>query len=260
MRTQLVTIQTDTYPIDGAFHEPDEGEGGTKAAALYFHGNTINFYTGGARFLPPVLTQLGIAVLAFNRRGHDILTTRASRAAEGGAFQTTAEAVADNRYAAQWLGARGKGAYANPIVMGHSNGGMLSTRHVADHPNTPALVLLSAGRGSVRQDTSGGTENLFAAGKLDVLTQQAHDMVAAGRGREHDVHAGLVVRDQRRKFSGSYRQCARHHRARAADQMPGARDTWRQGRPRPLSRRGICSGVRRAVRSEHRCQLRPFLQ
>ena len=184
MRTQLVTIQTDTYPIDGAFHEPDEGEGGTKAAALYFHGNTMNFYTGGARFLPPVLTQLGIAVLAFNRRGHDILTTRASRAAEGGAFQTTAEAVADNRYAAQWLAARGKGAYANPIVMGHSNGGMLSTRHVADHPNTPALVLLSAGRGSVRQDTSGGTENLFAAGKLDVLTQQAHDMVAAGRGRD----------------------------------------------------------------------------
>ena len=184
MRTQLVTIQTDTYPIDGAFHEPDEREGGTKAAALYFHGNTMNFYTGGARFLPPVLTKLGIAVLTFNRRGHDILTTRASRAAEGGAFQTTAEAVADNRYAAQWLEARGKGPYANPIVMGHSNGGMLSTRHVADHPNTPALVLLSAGRGSVRQDTSGGTENLFAAGKLDVLTQQAHDMVAAGRGRE----------------------------------------------------------------------------
>ena len=184
MRTQLVTIQTDTYPIDGAFHEPDEGEGGTKAAALYFHGNTMNFYTGGARFLPPVLTQLGIAVLTFNRRGHDILTTRTSRAAEGGAFQTTAEAVADNRYAAQWLAARGKAAYANPIVMGHSNGGMLSTRHVADHPNTPALVLLSAGRGSVRQDTSGGTENLFAAGKLDVLTQQARDMVAAGRGRD----------------------------------------------------------------------------
>ena len=87
MRTQLITIQTDTIPIDGAFHEPDRE---TKGAALYFHGNTMNFYTGGARFLPPALTKLGLAVLAFNRRGHDILTTRASRAAEGGAFQTTA--------------------------------------------------------------------------------------------------------------------------------------------------------------------------
>ena len=47
MRTQLVTIPTDTIPIDGALHEPD---GEAKGAALYFHGNTMNFYTGGARF------------------------------------------------------------------------------------------------------------------------------------------------------------------------------------------------------------------
>ncbi len=178
MRTQLVTIATDTIPIDGAFHEP---EGETKGAALYFHGNTMNFYTGGARFLPPVLTKLGLAVLAFNRRGHDILTTRMSRAPEGGAFQTTAEAIADNRFAAQWLAARG---FPRPVIIGHSNGGMLATRHVVDHPNTPALVLLSAGRGSARQDHSGGTENLFAGDKLGALTQQAHDLVAAGRGRE----------------------------------------------------------------------------
>ena len=178
MKTQLVTIQTNDIPLDGAFHEPD---GETRAAALYFHGNTMNFYTGGARFLPPVLTKLGIAVLAFNRRGHDILTTRNSRAAEGGAFQTTAQAVADNRYAAQWLAARG---FANPIVMGHSNGGMLSTRHVADHPGTPALVLLSAGRGGTRQDTSGGSEKLFAVDKLDELTRRARELVAAGKGRE----------------------------------------------------------------------------
>ena len=181
MRTQLVTIPTDTIPIDGALHEPD---GEAKGAALYFHGNTMNFYTGGARFLPPVLTKLGLAVLAFNRRGHDILTTRMSRAPEGGAFQTTAEAIADNRYAAQWLAARGNGKYANPAIIGHSNGGMLSTRHVVDHPDTPALVLLSAGRGSARQDHSGGSENLFAGDNLGELTQRARDLVAAGRGRE----------------------------------------------------------------------------
>ena len=178
MRTQLVNIQTDTIPIDGALHKPD---GQAKGAALYFHGNTMNFYTGAARFLAPALTKLGLAFFAFNRRGHDILTTRLSRVAEGGAFQTSAEAIADNRFAAQWLAARG---FPNPVIMGHSNGGMLSTRHVVDHPNTPALVLLSAGRGGARQDTSGGSEKLFAAGKLDELTKQARDLVAAGRGRE----------------------------------------------------------------------------
>jgi pimeloyl-ACP methyl ester carboxylesterase len=181
VKTQLVQIPTDNIPIDGALHEPDGPAEQIKGAVLYFHGNTMNFYTGGARFLPPALTRLGLAVLAFNRRGHDILTTRMSRAAEGGAFQTTAEAIADNLYAAQWLDARG---FSTPVIIGHSNGGMLATRHVADHPHTPALVLLSAGRGGRRQDTSGGTEKLFAVGRLDELTQQARELVAAGRGRE----------------------------------------------------------------------------
>lgn len=178
MKTQLVTIPTDTIPIDGALHEPD---GAIKGAALYFHGNTMNFYTGAARFLAPALTRLGLAFLAFNRRGHDILTTRASRAAEGGAFQTIGESIADNRFAAQWLAARG---FGRPVIIGHSNGGMLSTRHVADHPDTPALVLLSAGRGGTRQDTSGGSEKLFAVDRLEALTQQARELAAAGRGRE----------------------------------------------------------------------------
>jgi len=178
MKTQLVTIPTDTIAMDGALYEPD---GPVKGAALYFHGNTMNFYTGAARFLAPALTKLGFAFLAFNRRGHDILTTRASRAAEGGAFQTIGESIADNCFAAQWLATRG---FPDPVIIGHSNGGMLSTRHVVDHPNTPALVLLSAGRGGTRQDTSGGSEKLFAVGKLDELTQKARALMAAGRGRE----------------------------------------------------------------------------
>jgi pimeloyl-ACP methyl ester carboxylesterase len=178
MKTRLVTIATDGIPIDGALHEPDVP---ARGAALYFHGNTMNFYTGAARFLAPALTNLGLAFLAFNRRGHDILTTRASRAAEGGAFQTIAESIADNRFAAQWLAQQG---HAHPVIIGHSNGGMLATRHVIDHPATPALVLLSAGRGGARQDTSGGSEKLFAVDRLGELTQRARELVAAGQGRE----------------------------------------------------------------------------
>jgi hypothetical protein len=34
-----------------------------------FHGNTMNFYVGAPRFLPPALTAFGLACLAFNRRG-----------------------------------------------------------------------------------------------------------------------------------------------------------------------------------------------
>ena len=179
MRTQLVTIPTDTIPLDGAFHEPDSGK--AAGAALYFHGNTMNFYVCAARFLPPVLTRLGLACLAFNRRGHDILTTRMSRVAEGGAFQFVRESIADNRTAAEWLKSRG---FPAPVVIGHSYGGMLAMQHVVDHPQTPALVLLSTGRGGKAAARESGTERLFAMDRFDELHARATELVAAGRGRE----------------------------------------------------------------------------
>jgi len=159
MRTTLVTIPTDTTPLDGALYEP---EGALRGTALIFHGNTMNFYVGAPRFLPPALTRLGLAVLAFNRRGHDILGIRASRAAEGAAFQTTREAIADNRIAAE----------------------LLAVRHVADHPQTPALVLLSAHCGGKDLVARASRTGLLAGNRLEELTVQARALVAGGRGRE----------------------------------------------------------------------------
>jgi pimeloyl-ACP methyl ester carboxylesterase len=179
MRTQLVSIPTETIPLEGAFYEPDSGK--AAGAVLYFHGNTLNFYVCAARFLPPVLTRLGLACLSFNRRGHDILSTRNSRTVEGGAYQFTHEAIADNRIAAAWLKARG---FSAPVVIGHSNGGMLATQHVVDHPETPALVLLSAGRGGANAGRETGTERIFAMDRFDELRARATELVAAGRGRE----------------------------------------------------------------------------
>src|SRR5499427_5944983 len=154
MRAELVSIPTDTLPLDGLYYEPEPGR--ARGAALLFHGNTMNFYTGAMRVLPPALVGLGLACLAFNRRGHDILSTRGSRIAEGGAFQTAAEGIEDNRIAARWLASRG---FDSPVVIGHSNGGMLAVRHVADHPKTPALVLLSAhggGRDIIQRGAKSG--------------------------------------------------------------------------------------------------------
>jgi len=179
MKTELIAMPTDTAPLDGVMYTPQSVP--VAGAALYFHGNTMNFYVGAARFLAPALTTLGLVFDAFNRRGHDVLSTRNSRQVEGGAFQTTAQAIEDNRIAARWLAAQG---HAHPVIIGHSNGGMLAVRHVADDPQTPALVLLSAGRGGVRQDPTGGSEKLFAGDRLAELKSQAEALVAAGRGRE----------------------------------------------------------------------------
>src|SRR5215510_10078604 len=168
MHTELVSIPTGTTPLDGVYYEPDAGA--IAGAVLLFHGNTMNFYTGAPRFLPPALTRLGLACLAFNRRGHDILGIRDSRAAEGAAFQTYAEAIEDNRIAAQWLAARG---FPEPVVIGHSNGGTLAVQHVADHPRTPALVLLSAHCGGKNMLPLACKAGLLAQDRLEEITREA---------------------------------------------------------------------------------------
>ena len=178
MLAELVSIPTDTLPLDGLYYEP---EGKARGAALLFHGNTMNFYTGAMRFLPPALVRLGLACLAFNRRGHDILSTRSSRLAEGGAYQTAAEGIEDNRLAARWLAARG---FDSPVVIGHSNGGMLAVRHVADHPSTPALVLLSAHGGGKDIIQRGGKGGLMVGDRVEEFATRARAMVKEGRGRE----------------------------------------------------------------------------
>src|SRR5882672_10080404 len=179
MRAELVSILTDTVPLDGLYYEPEAGR--ARGAALLFHGNTMNFYTGPMRFLPSALVRLGLACLAFNRRGHDILSTRSSRVAEGGAFQTAGEGIEDNRLAARWLAARG---FEAPAVVGHSNGGMLAVRHVVDHPRTPALVLLSAHGGGKDIVQRGGRTGLMVGERVEEFAGRAREMVKAGRGRE----------------------------------------------------------------------------
>ena len=184
MKMELVSIPTPTTPLDGLYYEP---EGRARGGVLLFHGNTMNFYVGMLRFLPPALTKLGLACLAFNRRGHDVVSTRNSRKAEGGAFQTTREAIEDNAIAARWMAQRG---FAEPVVIGHSNGGMLGVKHVVDHPDTRALVLLSAGRGGATTVQSGGTEGLLAGDRFDEIHAHARKLVAEGRGKELIVMPG----------------------------------------------------------------------
>jgi pimeloyl-ACP methyl ester carboxylesterase len=61
---------------------------------------------------------------------------------------------------------------------------MLAVPHVVAHPDTPAMILLSAhggGRDGVRRSSQAG---LMAADRLEQITAQADAMVAAGRGHE----------------------------------------------------------------------------
>ena len=178
MPTELISIPTDTQPLDGAFHRP---QGAARGAVLLFHGNTGNFYSGPLRFLPPRLVEEGFACLAFNRRGHDVITTLPGKLAGGGAFQTAAEGIADNDCAAAYLTAHG---FDSPAVVGHSNGGMLGAQFAVDHPETSALVLLSAHAGGPNTYRRGCAAGEMAHDEGDEYLARARTLVADGRGDE----------------------------------------------------------------------------
>ncbi|HEY7317928.1 MAG TPA: alpha/beta hydrolase [Candidatus Binatia bacterium] len=178
MHTELISISTPTHPLDGAYYTP---EGPVTGAAMYCHGNQMNFYVCAARFLAPYLTSLGYVFLAFNRRGHDSVSTYNSRAAVGGAYQTVAEGIEDNELAAQFLADQG---FKNPVVVGHSNGGVLASEHVARHPETPALILLSAHAGGNRLSNPRSARSFTINEKTAEQTKAAEALVATGKPRE----------------------------------------------------------------------------
>lgn len=178
VRTELVSIATDTLPLDGAFHWREDRP--ARGGILLFHGNTMNFYVGAPRWLPPVLTELGFACLAFNRRGHDILATTA-REGVGGAYQRIHEMIEDNQHAERWLATQG---FERPIVIGHSNGGMLAVKHCAGSTSVRALVLLSAHMGGKNLFRTISDAGLMAGKRFDEFSARARELVAAGAGSE----------------------------------------------------------------------------
>lgn len=178
MRIELISIPTPTQPLDGAYYTPDAP---SKGAVMYCHGNQMNFYVCAARFLAPHLTALGYDYLAFNRRGHDSVSTFDSRECVGGAYQTVAEGIEDNQLAAKYLASKG---FNNPIVIGHSNGGVLASEHVANRPETKALILLSAHAGGNRLTNPQSARNFSLAGNVDEQRKEAEALVAAGKPRE----------------------------------------------------------------------------
>lgn len=178
MPLELVSIPTDGIALDGLLYTPD---GPTRGGVLLFHGNTTNFYTGPSRFLPSHLVNAGFTCLAFNRRGHDILTSLPGKLPGGGAFQTVTEGIADNEFAADFLAERG---HDRPIVIGHSNGGMLGAQFAVDNPRTRALVLLSAHAGGPLTYARACASGELAGEKATGLLRRARALVEADRGDE----------------------------------------------------------------------------
>jgi pimeloyl-ACP methyl ester carboxylesterase len=79
------------------------------------------------------------------------------------------------------LRARG---FDNPIVIGHSNGGVLAAHYAAEHPQTPAVVLMSAHVGGKTITRRMSANGMFGRDQLAEIETRARHMVAEGRGKE----------------------------------------------------------------------------
>jgi pimeloyl-ACP methyl ester carboxylesterase len=181
MSVELVSIpSTDGY-LDGLFYRSKAQS--IRGCVLLMHGNVANFYSGPSRFLPPLLDTAGYSCLAYNRRGHDVIVVESHSGASGGAFQTVAEAAADNNAAVKFLASRCE-SEAPLIVIGHSNGGMLATCFAVEHPEVSALVLLSAHAGGPESYWRSCANGLMAGAAAQEFLLKARSMVSEGRGKE----------------------------------------------------------------------------
>ena len=182
MPTKLITFRTlDGVALDGAWYRPENGaRPGT--AALLVHGKARNFYTGPSRFLAPHIVDRGLAVLAINRRGHDVIYSKPGvREPAGAAYEVFADSQHDVLGAADWLAEQG---YPRTALVGHSFGGVASAYFAAEHPDrVTALVLCSPAAGGPAYLERVSKEWL-AGDALPVLLERAREIRAAGRGEE----------------------------------------------------------------------------
>ena len=188
MITELVTFRTpDGVALDGVFYQPNASPRSRIAdtAVLLVHGKARNFYTGPSRFLVPHIVERGVAALAINRRGHDVIYARVGergpQGGDGAAWEVFADSQEDLRGAADWLTERG---FARLALVGHSFGGVISATFAARQPErVAALVLCSpvAGGPSYLERVS---EHWLAGEGLPALLARARELRAAGRGEE----------------------------------------------------------------------------
>ena len=66
MRTELKSIPTDSVPLDGVMYTPDTES--INGAALYFHGNTMNFYNSREAHVAGIVADWLVKTLGLPRR------------------------------------------------------------------------------------------------------------------------------------------------------------------------------------------------
>ena len=146
MLVDLVEVTTsDGIPLSGAYFEAKGSPAPGADVLIYFHGDSGHFYSNLLTQLGPMFSERGIAFLAANRRGHDMVATGVRGGnLKGYAFESVAESRLD--YAA-WLDLLRSRGHRRIAVGGHSGGAVRATYAQASehYANVSAVVSVSPG-------------------------------------------------------------------------------------------------------------------
>ncbi len=255
MRTELIRIETPTHPLDGAYYTPD---GLSKGAAMYCHGNQMNFYVCAARFLAPHYHSAGLRIpgrsigAAMTRSVPTIAATASAALIRPSPRASRTMSLRQSIWPTKDL--------SNPIVIGHSNGGVLASEHVANHPETRALILLSAHAGGNRMKNPRSARNFSLAGNTDELKKHAEALVAADKPNQLMLIPEWWWVISARTYLDRLTNAPDLVENAKRIKCPGALHPRRSGADRKLSGGTIQRKLRRSVRSRDHSQLRSLLR
>ncbi len=179
---ELVTLETaDGCLVDAAYWPPQGPAPAAIDGCITVHGATGNAYGGLQRSLAAALSAAGVATLAVNTRGHDIVArvqhiSGAPRRG-GTAYENLDEAAHDFHAAAAFLRDRG---CARLAIAGHSLGAVKSIYVQATQPVDAARVIaISPPRIAWDVQDAGAMAERFRETRGRAL-----EMIAEGRGKE----------------------------------------------------------------------------
>ena len=185
MLVDLVRVTTaDCLRLDGALQTPSGSARGELPldAALLVHGTGGSFYSSTMfEAIATGLLELGLAVLAINTRGHDLVSTAVGidgPRRQGAAYEDVGRCQEDLSAWLDLLVARG---YNRVVLLGHSLGAVKSAYSQAHQPHAAVarLMLLSPPRLSHAHFLASSRSAEFTA-----TLAKAEALVAAGRGEE----------------------------------------------------------------------------
>ena len=177
MLADFVEVQTsDGMTLGGAYFAPaDVDRGSSVEAVCFFHGDGGHFYRPLYLELGQRLAERGIAFLAANRRGHDIVSAGARDGPpKGYAFESVDESRLD--YAA-WLELLRERGHRRIVIGGHSGGAVRSVYAQAKEKFPEVVAVLPVSPGEYNYE---GLKELHPDNFLRVYHDATHE-VAEGR-------------------------------------------------------------------------------